>query len=229
VTELSILMPAYNEQETIQHAIERVLATEALQGNLELVVIDNGSRDGTRDILENGQWPENVRSLRIENNRGKGDAIRYGLQHATGTYTGVLDADLEYDPGDLATMLEPLREGIADAVFGTRMFQAHTAYGFWYVVGNKVLNLAASLVYDAWLTDFNACLKVMPTELFRALPLRSNGFTIEAEITARVLRSGARLHEMPISYVARQREEGKKVKAADGLQELWTLLRCRVR
>jgi len=228
MTELSILMPAYNEQATIERAIERVLETDALQG-YELVVIDNGSRDRTTEILAGGRWPSHVRTLRIEKNKGKGDAIRAGLREVRGKYTGILDADLEYNPSDLATLLEPLREDIADAVFGTRVFQAHTAFGFWYVVGNKVLNLAASLIYDSWLTDFNACLKVMPTELFRSLPLRSNGFTIEAEITARVLSSGARLHEMPISYVARQREEGKKVTAADGIQELWTLLRCRVR
>jgi dolichol-phosphate hexosyltransferase len=140
-----------------------------------------------------------------------------------------MDADLEYDPWNFATLLGPLLAGEADAVYGVRGFQAHSAYSFWYVVGNKALTLAANVLYNAWLSDLMTCQKVLKTEMFRELPLRENGFAIEAEITARLLRAGARIYEVPITYRARRREEGKKLTAVDGVRVLATLARCRVR
>jgi dolichol-phosphate hexosyltransferase len=125
-------------------------------------------------------------------------------------------------------LVEPLREEKAEAVFGTRAFQAHSAYGFWYVVGNRSLNLAANILYNAWISDLLSCFKVVPTERFRSLGLREPGFAIDAEIPARLLRSGARIYEVPVTYAARRREEGKKLKARDGVKILWTLLRCRL-
>jgi glycosyltransferase involved in cell wall biosynthesis len=228
MTELSILMPAYNEQRTIERAIERVLEADLGVDGIELIVVENGSTDATRAVLERRDWPQQVRILTVEENRGKGDGVRQALAAATGTYSAILDADLEYDPGDLGALVEPLREEKAEAVFGTRVFQAHSAYGFWYVVGNRGLNLAANVLYNAWISDMLSCFKMLPTERFRSLGLREPGFAIDAEIPARLLRSGARIYEVPVTYAARRREEGKKLKARDGVKILWTLLRCRL-
>jgi len=227
MTDLSILMPAHNEQATIERAIERVLAVGPPLDSFELIVVDDGSSDATGEILAGRQWPDPVRLLRTDQNRGKGHAIRYALSEARGTYSAILDADLEYNPADLPRLVAPLTDGSADVVFGTRAFQAHSAYSFWYVVGNRLLSLAAGLIYNRWISDLYTCYKVMPTELFRSLDLHATGFSIEAEIAARLLRSGVRVHEIPVGYVARRREEGKEITPRDGLRGLWTLLRCR--
>jgi glycosyltransferase involved in cell wall biosynthesis len=226
---LSVLMPVFNERATLQAAIERVLAVDLGDAELELVVVDDGSSDGTSELLDETAWPENVRVLRHDRNRGKGAAVRTALEHAAGEYSTVLDADLEYDPGNLPALLAPLLMGEADAVYGVRGFQAHSAYSFWYVVGNKTVTLAANVLYNAWLSDLMTCQKVMRTSRFRSLPLRTKGFAIEAEITARLLRGGARIFEVPITYRARSRGEGKKLTARDGLRVVATLARCRVR
>jgi dolichol-phosphate hexosyltransferase len=148
---------------------------------------------------------------------------------STGEYATVMDADLEYDPSNFSALLAPLLAGDADAVYGVRGFQAHSAYSFWYVVGNKAVTLAANVLYNAWLSDLMTCQKVLRSSLFRTLPLRENGFAIEAEITARLLRAGVRIFEVPITYRARRREEGKKLTPLDGLKVIATLARCRVR
>jgi glycosyltransferase involved in cell wall biosynthesis len=228
MTDLSILMPAYNEQATIERAIERVLEADLGVGSFELVVVENGSTDNTREVLTRREWPQQVKISLVDRNRGKGDGVRTALAEATGTYSAILDADLEYDPGNLADLVKPLNDGIAEAVFGTRIFQAHSAYGFWYVLGNRVINLAANVLYNAWISDLLNCYKVMPTELFRSLGLSEEGFAIDAEIPARLLRAGASIYEVPVTYRARRREEGKKLQARDGLKILWTLLRCRL-
>ena len=139
-----------------------------------------------------------------------------------------MDADLEYEPGDLAKLLEPLLDDRAEAVFGARGFQAHSAYGFWYVIGNKGVSFFANLLYNSWVSDIMTGEKVMSTALFRSLDLREPGFAIEPEITARLLRRGVRIHEVPVQYRARSRAEGKKLTAVDGLRVLRTLLRCRI-
>ena len=226
---LSVLMPVYNELATIETAIERVLATDASVDGLELIIVDDGSTDGTRDLLNSHDWPDNVRILLHERNRGKGAALRSGLERAAREYCTIMDADLEYDPSNFGSLLAPLRAGEADAVFGVRGFQSHSAYSFWYVVGNKAVTLAANVLYNAWLSDLMTCQKVLKTSLFRTLPLRANGFAIEAEITARLLRAGARIFEVPITYRARRREEGKKLTPVDGLRVVGTLVRCRIR
>jgi glycosyltransferase involved in cell wall biosynthesis len=228
IPDLSILMPAFNEEDTIEPAIERVLETELPVRELELIVVENGSTDRTRELLTARDWPSGVRLLFIDHNRGKGDAVRSALREARGTYSAILDADLEYNPADIGALLEPLLAGEADAAFGTRVFQAHSAYGFWYVMGNRVINLTANVLYNAWISDVLNCLKVMPTELLRSLRLREDGFGIDAEIPARLLRTGAVVYEVPVTYRARSREEGKKLAARDGLRLLFTLLRCRV-
>ncbi len=226
--ELTILMPAFDEEATITTAIERVLATDLPVDRFELIVIENGSTDGTRAVLEGREWPESVRILELASNRGKGGAVRYGLEHARGAYTAIIDADLEYDAADLAELLPPLTTGQASAVIGTRAFKSHSAYGFWYVIGGRLMSLAANMLFNAWISDITSGLKAMPTELLRSLPLREQGFAIDAEIPALAMRRGIRIYEVPISYRARTREQGKKLTAADGLRILRTLVRCRL-
>jgi glycosyltransferase involved in cell wall biosynthesis len=225
---LTILMPVYNEAATVLAAIEDALTAELPVERRELIVIDDGSTDGTRDLLRTAELPENVRLVEHDRNRGKGVALRTGLTHATGDYTAVLDADLEYHAADLATLLGPVLAGDATVVFGTRTWSSHAAYSFWYVMGNKAVTLATNVLYNCWISDVMTCHKLMDTELFRSLKLRERGFAIEPEITARVLRAGRRVYEVPVRYRARSREAGKKLTAADGLRVLRTLIRCRL-
>jgi glycosyltransferase involved in cell wall biosynthesis len=225
--ELTILMPVYNELNSVEQAIAEVLDAD-LADSMELLVIDDGSTDGTRELLREREWPEQVRLLFHDRNRGKGAAIRTGLQEARGTYSAIMDADLEYQPGDIALLLEPLRSGDFRVVFGTRGFQSHSAYSFWYVMGNRLVTLLANLIYNSWISDMMTGHKAMRTELFRSLKLRERGFAIEAEITARLLNAGEKIYEVPIVYRARTREEGKKLTVLDGLRVLRTLVRCRV-
>lgn len=226
---LTILMPVYNEVSTVEAAIEQVLSTPLPIERTELIVIDDGSTDGTAEVLDRLHWPTGTSLLRHQANAGKGAAIRTGLRQATGDFTAIIDADLEYDPADIALLLPRLLSGESAAVFGTRGFQSHSAYSFWYVVGNKGVTLAANALYNSWVSDIMTCHKVIRTDLFRSLRLREKGFAIEPEITARLLLSGERIYEVPITYQARQREEGKKLTTLDGVRVLRTLLRCRVR
>ncbi len=227
MADLSILIPAYNEEETVVASIERALAAELPVDERELVVVENGSTDGTRGALRSREWPSEVRILELERNAGKGGAIRHALDSARGTYAAILDADLEYNASDIGSLLEPILAGDADAAIGTRVFHAHSAYGYWYVVGGRAVSTAANMLFNAWLSDILCCLKLAPTALLRQLDLRANGFTIDAEIPARLLRGGKRIYEVPVTYAARSREAGKKVTAADGARILATLLRCR--
>ena len=226
-TEVTIVMPVFNERVRLERAIDAVLAAD-VSDRLELLIVDDGSTDGTRDILREGNWPPEVRVIYHDKNRGKGAAIRTALAEARGVYTTIMDADLEYEPSDIPALLGPLRAGDAQAVFGTRGFQAHSAYSFWYVVGNRSVTFAANLLFNSWVSDMMTGQKAMSTELFRSLDLRAGGFAIEAEITARLLRRGVRIYEVPVTYTARSRDEGKKLTALDGLRVIRTLLRCRV-
>jgi glycosyltransferase involved in cell wall biosynthesis len=220
-------MPVYNERGTIEAAIADVLSVE-LPLERQLVVVDDGSTDGTKELLHKTTWPDGVKVVFHDKNQGKGAAVRTALQHATGDFSAVLDADLEYRAADLVSMLAPLLAGEANVVFGTRAWQAHSSYGFWYVMGNKAVTFATNLLYNCWISDAMTCHKAMRTELFRSLRLRERGFGIEPEIAARVLRAGERIYEVPITYRARSREEGKKLTALDGLRVLRTLIRCRI-
>ncbi|MFL5900495.1 MAG: glycosyltransferase family 2 protein [Solirubrobacterales bacterium] len=226
MSSLTVLMPVFNELETVETAIERTLAAKMPVDDRELIVIDDGSTDGTAEILDR-EWPAEVRVVTHAHNMGKGAAIQTGLSHATGEFTTVMDADLEYDPEEVADLVVPLSRGDSDAVYGVRGFQAHNAFSFWYVVGNRGVTFAANLIFNCWLGDLMTCHKAIRTDLFRSLPLRESGFAIEAEITARLLRRGTRIFEVPVSYRARGREEGKKLTAADGLRVMRTLARCR--
>lgn len=225
---LSILMPVYNERATVEAAIEDALSAELPVEQREVIVVDDGSTDGTRELLRSRAWPEEVRIVSHDRNRGKGAALRTALAHASGTFAAVLDADLEYRASDLAVVLEPLLSGEANVVFGTRAWTSQSSYSFWYVVGNKAVTFATNLLYNCWISDVMTCHKAMRTDLYRSLRLRERGFAIEPEIAARVLRAGERIHEVPIHYRARSRAAGKKLTALDGLRVLRTLLRCRI-
>jgi dolichol-phosphate hexosyltransferase len=225
---LSILMPVFDERATVEAAIADALAADLPVDARELIVVDDGSTDGTREILESREWPSEVRVVFHDANQGKGAAVRTALGHATHDYAAIFDADLEYSAKDLALVLEPLVAGEASVVFGTRAWTSQSSFSFWYVMGNKSVTFATNLLYNCWISDVMTCYKAMRTELFRSLPLREKGFAIEPEIAARVLRSGERIHEVPISYRARSREAGKKLTALDGLRVLRTLVRCRL-
>jgi glycosyltransferase involved in cell wall biosynthesis len=223
---LSVLMPVYDEAPTVRRAIDDVLAAEVGM-DLELIVVDDGSTDGTRELLESGDWPERVRILRHDRNRGKGAAVRTALDAARGEFATVFDADLEYEPADLATLLPPLVEGRTNAVFGVRAFDGYTSHSFLYVMGNKLVTLVANVLFNVYLRDLMTCHKAMRTEIFRSLPLRASGFTIEPEIAARLIQRGERIFEVPVRYNARSFEEGKKLTAGDGIRVFGTLIRCR--
>jgi len=225
---LSILMPCFNERATVEAAVADALGAALPVGSREVVVVDDGSTDGTDALLRERDWPDTVKVVFHDRNQGKGAAVRTALAHASGEYAAILDADLEYRAGDLAPVLEPLLAGDANVVFGTRAWSAHTAFSFWYVLGNKAVTLATNVIYNCWISDVMTCHKAMRTDLFRSLPLREPGFAIEPEIAARVLRAGERIYEVPISYRARSRAEGKKLTALDGLRVLRTLIRCRI-
>jgi glycosyltransferase involved in cell wall biosynthesis len=225
--ELTVMMPVYNERATVERAIAGVLGA-GISESLELVVVDDGSTDGTRELLRETTWPDAVRVVYHERNSGKGVALRTAAQEARGRWVAVMDADLEYEPGDIGLLMEPLRSGRAEAVYGTRAFKSHSAFSFWYVVGNRFVTMVANVIYNSWISDMMTGHKAMAADVFRALDLRERGFAIEAEITARLLRRGVRIYEVPIEYVARGREEGKKLTALDGLRVLRTLLRCRL-
>jgi glycosyltransferase involved in cell wall biosynthesis len=225
---LSILMPVFNERSTVEAAIEDALTAELPVGSRELVVVDDGSTDGTRELLASRDWPDSVKVVHHDRNKGKGAAVRTALQHATCEFAAILDADLEYRAADLSHVLEPLVSGEAAVVFGTRAWTSQSSFSFWYVMGNRAVTFATNVLYNCWISDVMTCHKAMRTELFRSLPLRERGFAIEPEIAARVLRAGQRIHEVPISYRARSREAGKKLTTMDGVRVLRTLLRCRV-
>ncbi len=226
--DLTILMPVFNERSTIEEAIADALGAELPVDGRQLVIIDDGSTDGTREWLTTTELSDNVEVVLHPQNRGKGAAIRTGLGRARGTYSAILDADLEYAASDLGPVLEPLLAGRARVVFGTRAWTSQSSFSFWYVIGNKSVTFATNLLYNCWISDVMTCHKAMSTELFRSLRLRERGFAIEPEITARVLQSGERIFEVPIGYAARSRDEGKKLTAFDGIRVLRTLVRCKI-
>jgi glycosyltransferase involved in cell wall biosynthesis len=224
---LSILMPVFNERATVERAIEAARGTD-YGFSTELTVIDDGSTDGTRELLEDHDWDGGTTFLARESNAGKGAALRDGLRVARGELCAVLDADLEYFPEDIPDLCTPIFDGRANACFGVRGFRGHTAYSFHYVIGNRVVTLAANLLFNVYLEDIMTGLKVVRTDLMRELPLREPGFAIEPEIAAGLLGRGERIYEVPVRYTARSREAGKKLTWVDGFRVLRTLARCRL-
>jgi glycosyltransferase involved in cell wall biosynthesis len=224
---LSVLMPVYNEMATVEAAIRQLLETD-LPTDFELIIVDDGSTDGTREFLQEGQWPDEVTVLLHERNRGKGAAVRTALAHARGRFSAIFDADLEYDPKDLGELLTPLLKGHVNAVLGVRAFNGYTSHSFAYVLGNRGVTLATNILFNVYIGDLMSCHKAIRTDVFQSLALRENGFTIEPEIVARLLQRGERIFEVPVHYEARLSNEGKKLNWVDGFRVLRTLFRCRL-
>jgi glycosyltransferase involved in cell wall biosynthesis len=221
---VSVVMPSYNEGATIEIVLERVLDLDL---RLEVLVIDDGSSDDTAEIVgRNGR----VKLIRHERNRGKGAAVRTGIQASTGDIVVIQDADLEYDPRDLPKLLGPLLEGVADAVFGTRLRggEPQRAHLFWHYAGNRFLSLVTNVLYNTTISDMEVGYKAFRGDLIRSLDLVSDDFGFEPEVTAKILRRrDIRLYEIPISYYGRTYDEGKKITWRDGIKALWSLMRFR--
>ena len=226
VVKLSILMPVYNEHATLVTAIKDVLNVN-FPCEYELVIVDDGSTDGTRDLYLSFAGDPHVSVRLHERNRGKGAAIRTAAAAASGDYVIMCDADLEYSPAEIPSLLAPVLAGQAEVVYGNRTFGSHNAYSYAYVLGNKGVTTFANVLFNCYISDLETCFKLMPTALYRRLDIRETGFGMEAEITGKLLRRGFRPYEVPISYKARSREAGKKLTWRDGAEALWILLRER--
>lgn len=225
---LSVIMPAHNEERTIVNAVEDILDLE-LGYPFELIVVDDGSTDATPDLLRRITDPR-VSVSRHRTNQGKGAAVFTGTKLASGSHMVVFDADSEYRAKDLAAMFRPIEEGIAQVVFGARMFGANTLYpSFTFAIGNRLTTFAANVLFNSYLTDLHTCLKMLPVDLFRSLQLSHSGFGLDSEITAELLRRGYRPYEVPVSYVGRTRAQGKKITWQDGVACLKVLASVRLR
>ena len=220
------MIPAFNEERTLELILKHVLERPEVG---ELIAVDDGSTDGTWAIMSRfAARDPRVRAFRLETNQGKGAALRRAIAEIRMPFAVVQDADLEYDPRHYPTQLQPLVEGRADVVYGVRGFAGQTAFSFWFVMGNKAVTFAANVLFDCYISDLESGYKALRADLWRRLNLQGNRFDIEPDITARVLRLGYRIHEVPIRYYARSRAEGKKLTWLDGLRAIGQLVRLRL-
>lgn len=226
---LSILMPVYNEAKTVHEIIARVEATDIGDVRKELIVVDDGSTDGTRDVLKQLSDSQIHKIYFHGHNMGKGAALRTALTYANGDIILIQDADLEYDPAEYAELIKPILEGRADVVYGSRLTggKVARAFNFWHFIGNKVLTLTTNVLYNAVLSDMETCYKVFRADVIKNIQIKSNRFDFEPEITAKVLRRRYKLYEMPISYYGRDFSEGKKITWRDGFAAVWALVKYR--
>jgi glycosyltransferase involved in cell wall biosynthesis len=220
---LTVLMPVFNEQTTVARMVERVLKHPMVT---ELIVINDGSTDGTTQILQTLSHKK-LRLIEKENG-GKGSAIRAGLAIAKSEFTLIQDADLEYDPEDIALLLEPVIKRKSEVVYGSRFLGAHTNLLFWHMVGNVFLNLVVNMLYNTTLSDMETCYKLMPTRMLQSLNLQAKAFDLEPEITCKLLRRGVRIYEVPITYVGRDFSQGKKITWVSGIEALGVIAKLRV-
>jgi glycosyltransferase involved in cell wall biosynthesis len=238
---LSVVMPVYNEARTVAEILQRVRAVRldvsvgygpddgtVVRFEREIVIVDDGSSDGTRDILDMLRDQPDMVVVYHEQNQGKGAAVRTGLDHASGDVMLIQDADLEYDPRDYVALLQPIVEGRSQVVYGSRFRGGPTrAMFFWHMIGNRFLTLVTNILYNTILTDMETCYKVFTREVAEQLDLRAGGWGFDPEITVQILKRGYRIYEVPISYAGREFEEGKKISWRDGLTVLWTLVKYR--
>ena len=219
---LSVVMPVYNEKNTITEIIEKVLKLEMLK---ELIIVDDGSTDGTRDILKSMSLDGRVKKIFHEKNVGKGAALGTGFKEASGDIIVIQDADLEYDPSELGELTDPIRKGVADVVYGSRLSggKPQRVYMFWHKLGNSVITLITNILFNSTLTDIETCYKAFKKEVIKDITIKSKGFSVEPEITAKVLKKNCRIYEIPISYYGRSYSEGKKITWKDGFSAIFTL------
>jgi glycosyltransferase involved in cell wall biosynthesis len=222
---LSVIIPVYNEVESIREIVKRVKKTGLAQ---EIILIDDGSKDGTRDLLAEMDGKENVRVFLHDKNQGKGAALRTGFDAARGDILLIQDADLEYDPRDYTVLLQPLEEGIADVVYGSRFLGGpRRVVMFWHMVANQMLTFMTNILYNTILSDMETGYKVFRRKVIEGMPLRSKRFDFEPEFTAKVLKRKYRIFEVPISFNPRDYSDGKKIKLKDAFEAVWTLLKYR--
>jgi glycosyltransferase involved in cell wall biosynthesis len=221
---LSVIVPVFNEKDTIQEILQQVRAVNLAH---EIIVVDDGSTDGTRDLLKCEADQPGTIVIYHDHNQGKGAAVRSGFDRATGDILLIQDADLEYDPRDYPMLIRPIEEKRVKVVYGSRFLGPRKAMMFWHMLGNKFLTLLTNVLYNAILSDMETCYKVFRADVIKGIPLRSRRFEFEPEITAKVLKRGHRIFEVPISYYGREYSEGKKISWRDGPKAMWTLIKYR--
>jgi glycosyltransferase involved in cell wall biosynthesis len=221
---LTVVMPVFNERATVEEIVDRVLAVPV---RTELIAVDDASTDGSRELLDRLSKEKGFRLLLQDRNRGKGSAVRRGIEAATGDVIIVQDADLEYSPEEYPDLLDLIKKGKADAVFGSRFIGRHRCFLFTHYLANLFLNLVTNVLYNTTMTDMETCFKAVRAEVLKGMDLKSDRFGIEPEITAKLFKRGARVYEVPITYEGRDYSEGKKITWRDGFPALWTLVRYR--
>ena len=227
IKKLSVIIPVFNEENTIKQAIKRV---QAVRVPKQIIIVDDGSTDQTRQVLKNitrNKKNQAIKTILHSKNQGKGMAIRTGIKQATGDYIIIQDADLEYDPQDYHKLIKPVEDGKAEVVYGSRFTGEHRNMFFWHLVANRFLTFVTNILYNTTLSDMETCYKLFPTELLKSLSLKSKRFDFEPEVTAKVLKQKIRIYEVPISYAGREYDEGKKITWIDGIIAFFTIIKYR--
>jgi glycosyltransferase involved in cell wall biosynthesis len=222
--DVSVIIPVFNERDTIFQVVQRVQQQPIEK---EIIIVDDCSTDGTAQMLKQTDWPDNVRVFFHQKNKGKGAALRTGIPHATKAITIIQDADLEYNPDDFGVVLKPILDGVADVVYGSRFLGIHRSFMLHHYIGNKMLTILTNVLYNNMLTDMETGYKAFRTEIIQSVKIKSNRFDFEPEITAKVLKKGYRIYEVPIYYAGRDYAEGKKITWRDGFSAMWALVRFR--